>query len=216
MDQQDEDLKLISPCFVLDYSDTKIVRILNSELADTFGNLLSRVCAKTLNPQEKYAQVHNTQLSELIKLDSCKILIEKVSEAPGKCREHFDSFNFHLVVDTVMAMLHSANGFFEATKPWELKKGDEDALKKLETIISLTMESLRIAGIILQPIIPDFTEKLLQRLNVPAHLRLWKDTKLNLRKISHNLNDLESNILFRRIILESEKPEKLTNKKQRV
>lgn len=78
------------------------------------------------------------------------------------------------------------------------------------------MEALRISGTILQPIIPDYTNKLLQRLNIPQDQRLWKDTKLYLRKVPHNLVDLESNILFRRIILESEKPEKSKNKRQRV
>lgn len=189
---------------------------MNAELADTFGNLLSRACAKTLNPHQKFTAVHSDQLSELIKLDSCKVLLEKISELPETCHQHYCSFSFHLVVDSVMNTLHSANNFFETTKPWELKNGDEEATKRLESIISLTMESLRVCAIILQPIIPDFTNKLLQRLNVPQDLRLWKDTKLYMRKVPHNLVDLESNILFKRIILESEKqPVRSQNKKQK-
>lgn len=148
----------------------------------------------------------------MIKTDSCKVLIEKLSEVPVKCHEHYNNFNFYLVVDSVIAMLHAANNFFETAKPWELKNGDNEAKRKLETIISLTMETLRIAGVIFQPIIPDFTSKLLQRLNIPKDQRLWKDTKLYLRKVPHNLVDLESNILFKRIILEKEKQEKPTNK----
>lgn len=192
---------------------------MNAELADTFGNLLSRACAKALNPRHEFPQIYNDQLSELIKTDSCKLLIEKLTEAPDKCRQHFTAFNFHLVVDSVMAVLHAANNFFELSKPWELKNGDEVAKRKLETIISLTMESLRISGIILQPIIPDYTNKLLTRLSIDTNLRMWKDTKLYLRKVPHSLTDLESNILFRRIILESEKQEnpreKPKNKRQK-
>lgn len=196
------------------------MRILNSELADTFGNLLSRACAKTLNPRQIFPQVHNEQLKELIKMDSCKLLFEKLTEVPSVTLECYNNYSFHHAVDAVIGTLHLANNFFESSKPWELKNGDEDAVRKLETIISITMESLRICGTILQPIIPDFTGKLLQRLNIPQDQRVWKDTKIYLRKISHDLVDLESNILFRRIILESEKPakprEKPLNKKQRV
>lgn len=105
-----------------------------------------------------------------------------------------------------MALLHASNNFFESAKPWELKNGNDDAKRKLETIISLTMESLRVSGIILWPIIPDFSEKLLRRLNIPSDQRNWKDTKLLLRKVPHSLVDLESIILLKRIILESEKP----------
>lgn len=201
-----------------DYSDTKVIRVLNSELADTFGNLLSRACAKTLNPKQIYPPAHADQLSELIKLDVCKALMEKVSEISGLSRQHYDSYSFHQVVDSVLATLHASNNFFETTKPWELKNGDDEATRKLETIISLTMESLRLAGIILSPIIPEFTKKLLDRLNIPDDQRLWKDTKLYLRKVPHSLVDLESNILFKRIILESEKKAekpKAKNKRQK-
>lgn len=112
-----------------------------------------------------------------------------------------------------MTLLHAANAFFESTRPWELKNGNEEAKQKLETILSLAMESLRISGIILQPIIPEFTSKLLQRLNVANDHRLWKDTKLYLRQVPHDLINLESNILFKRIILEAEKHEKPSNKR---
>lgn len=190
------------------------MRILNSELADTFGNLLSRACAKTLNPHQQFPIIHTEQLGELVKLDSLKLLLERISEVPDKCHQHYTANSFHLVVDSVMTLLHAANNFFESTKPWELKKGNDEAIMKLETIISLTMESLRVSGIILQPIIPDFTHKLLQRLSIPHDQRFWKSTKLDLKKVSHNLTDLESNILFKRIILESEKKEKPQNKKQ--
>lgn len=193
--------------------------MLNAELADTFGNLLSRACAKSLNPLQVFPQIHNKQLSELVQLDSCKLLIERLSETPEKCHQHYSEYNFHLVVDSVMTLLHAANNFFESSKPWELKNGNEVATQKLETIISLALESLRISGTILQPIIPDYTGRLLQRLNIPKDLRLWKDTKLCLRPAAHNLVNLESNILFKRIILESgadEKPSKPSNKKQRV
>ncbi|CRL06004.1 CLUMA_CG019081, isoform A [Clunio marinus] len=194
------------------YSDTKVVRTLNSELADTFGNLLSRACAKSLNPQQIFPQIHNDQLNDIVKMDSCKILIEKIAELPEKCLENFICFNFHYIVDSVMTTLHSANNFFESSKPWEFKNGSANDKRKLETIISLTMESLRICGIVLQPIIPNFTERLLKRLNIPQEQRLWRDTKLYLRKVSHPLVDLDSNILFKRIILESEKKEKQGNK----
>lgn len=136
-----------------------------------------------------------------------------LSEDPKKCHQHYNDFNFHLVVDSVIAILHCANNFFETTKPWELKNGDEGAKRRLETIISLTMESLRISGIILQPIIPDFTQKLLKRLNISEDRRFWKDTKLNMRKVANELVDLESNILFKRIILEADKQEKPSSKK---
>jgi methionyl-tRNA synthetase len=177
------------------------MRILNAELADTMGNLLSRACAKTLNPQQQFPQVDQAQLSELIKLDACKTLFEKLSEMPDKCKQHYSEYNFHFVVDTIMSTLHAGNGFFEATKPWLLKKSDEEAHKRrLETIIAVTFECLRVCGIALQPIIPSYSKNLLDRLNVTKELRFWKDTKVNLPKVPKPLVDLGSNVLFKKII----------------
>ena len=149
------------------------MRILNSELADTLGNLLSRACAKSLNPNQKYTAVNKFQLQELLKLDVTKSLVERLSLLSSICFQHYSSYNFYLVVDSVIAVLHLANNFFESTKPWELKKGDEDQTRKLETIISMAFQSLQICGIILQPIIPEISGKLLNRLNVPENERKW-------------------------------------------
>jgi len=178
---------------------------LNSELADTFGNLLSRACATSLNPHQKFLAVNQEQLSALMKLECCTSLIKKLNELPEKCHQHYSSNNFHLVVDSVMEALRDANNFFETTKPWTLKKGNKEAIESLETIISLTLESLRICAIILQPVIPEFTGQLLTRLNVPEAKRLWKDTRVSLKEVSSDLVELESNILFQRIILQTDK-----------
>lgn len=134
--------------------------------------------------------------------------MENLSELPDKCRDHYESYNFHLVVDTVLAALHAANNFFETNRPWELKNKDDESTKRLETIISIAMESLRISATILQPIIPDFTNRLLDRLNQPKEQRFWKDSKLYMRPISCDLKDLGNNILFQRIILQQSQDDK--------
>ena len=72
--------------------------MLNAELADTMGNLLSRACAKTLNPHQQFPKVDLEQLNELIKTDACKILFERLTELSDSCRQHYSNYNFHLVL----------------------------------------------------------------------------------------------------------------------
>lgn len=68
-----------------DFSHVKALRILNSELADTLGNLLSRACAKSLNPQLIYPACHAEYLSTLLQeLDAAKRLQETLLQLPGK------------------------------------------------------------------------------------------------------------------------------------
>lgn len=46
--------------------------------------------------------------------------------------------------------------------------------KELDVILHLTMETLRICGIILQPIIPELTCKLLDKLQISKDCRSWQ------------------------------------------
>jgi methionyl-tRNA synthetase len=71
--------------------------------------------------------------------------------------EHFEDCNFYKVVDSVVAVLQEANKFFESQKPWELKRNESE----LEGILCITIETLRVCGIILQPIIPKTSSQLL-------------------------------------------------------
>lgn len=59
-------------------------------------------------------------------------------------------------------------------KPWELKKNPE-CQKELDVVLHLTLETLRICSIILQPIIPGLASKLLDKLQVPKECRYWQD-----------------------------------------
>uniref|UniRef100_A0A2M3ZIF8 Methionine--tRNA ligase, mitochondrial n=1 Tax=Anopheles braziliensis TaxID=58242 RepID=A0A2M3ZIF8_9DIPT len=190
------------------YSDTKVLRILNSELADTLGNLLSRCCGKALNPASLYPALDEEAFERLKTYDVTNRLLEVLREMPDKTLHHYQKHNFYLVVDTVIHLLHTTNNFFETTTPWKLKKSESpDDRAMLNAILTITMEVLRQTAIVMQPIIPVLTERLLDKLNIPASARTWDDTKLSFRTKDASLGDQDS-ILFRRIVPSIEnKPE---------
>lgn len=142
------------------YSDTKIVRMLNAELADTLGNLLSRCCAKTLNPRQVVPKLEESSLKRLEKLDEYKILKDLLDGLPSTCLKHYKEHNFYLIVDAVIGVLHANHKFFETTKPWELIKGQKvEDLHQLDTILRITMETLRQTGIIFTTPYPEHVWK---------------------------------------------------------
>jgi len=68
-----------------DYSHVKAQRILNSELADTLGNLLSRACAKSLNPGQIYPSANAEHLADLLRsLDAAKRLQDTLLQLSGE------------------------------------------------------------------------------------------------------------------------------------
>ncbi|XP_071627826.1 methionine--tRNA ligase, mitochondrial isoform X2 [Temnothorax longispinosus] len=158
------------------YSSTKIVNVLNSELADTLGNLVSRCAGKAVNPSKEFpdpAKYWNVLQSEVA--DETREALKSVSK---KARESYEEYNLHHVVDAVMSMLHCANKMVAYHEPWQLKKRVDDAnsIEELKAVIALALESSRIGALILYPIMPRLSSSLLDFLNIPKENRTWTDT----------------------------------------
>ncbi|XP_067007448.2 methionine--tRNA ligase, mitochondrial [Anabrus simplex] len=157
------------------YSETKAVHILNAELADTFGNLLNRCCGAALNPLHVFPKFCQHDFDQYCS-DDARRLVDTVSALPDAVKSHFGALNFYKGIDVIIATLHEANRFFESQKPWELKKSPE-LRTKLDFVLHLTMETLRVCGIALQPIVPELCNILLQKLEVPPNQRFWSDIR---------------------------------------
>lgn len=101
--------------------------------------------------------------------------MENLNEKARKCYEKNDLYH---AVDSVMDMLRTANQVFEYHQPWNLSKSkDLDSVKQLEALISLVLENLRVAALVLYPIIPKLSSNLLDFLQVSLKNRNWEDTK---------------------------------------
>lgn len=136
------------------------------------------------------------------------------SSFPDTCEQHYEDFNFYKVVDTTIATLHSANKFFETLKPWELRRrADDAALKELHVILHVTMECLRVVAILLQPIIPELTDHLLNKLNVPNNQRSYRNSKeLGWKSAERQLSP-DSAVIFKRIQITPEGKKVKQNKR---
>lgn len=162
--------------FSSDYSDIKATRIINAEIVNTLGNLLSRVCAPAINKRQV---VPNTTLKDLKEFENSLKLIKKLKKLPSIYAEHFESYNFYLAIDEMIATLHATNNLVQEAQPWVLVK-DPTMDKKLDAVLALVFESLRINAILLQPIVPKIAQKILDKINIEADRRSWDDTQYQL------------------------------------
>lgn len=188
---------LIDLCFILsqDYSEIKATRIINAEIVNTLGNLVSRICAPAINKRQ-IVPVGN--LKEIKDFEHTSKLIKKLKKLPSIYEEHFESYNFYLAIDEMIATLHTTNNLVQETQPWMLVK-DPAMSEQLDAVLALVFESIRINAILLQPIIPNIAQKILDKINISVDRRRWEDTQyqLDAKQNERPLSDGSSKIMDR-------------------
>ena len=103
-----------------------------------------------------------------------------------------------------MDALRITNQFVQEEKPWDLKKTNQE---RLEFVLALSLESLRISGILLKPIVPTLAETLLAKLNITPSQQTFQHTKKNTWSPCAQTNqsiielDKQKVVLFRKIII---------------
>ncbi len=65
-----------------------------------------------------------------------------------------------------------ANRYFAGEEPWKLRKSDP---ARMNTVLYVTLETLRRVGLLVQPFVPSAAARLLDLLAVPADRRMLKD-----------------------------------------
>jgi len=184
------------------YSDVKIKRILNAELADTLGNLLNRCCGKAINPNLDYPQLNLTTIESLSSVDLHFVeLNEKLKGLSDIVGSHYEDLNFYRGINEIIATLQCCNRFFEHNKPWQLAKND---VSKLSCVLHVTMETLRISALALQPIVPVLADQLLTKLNIVNRnwnqmTPCWKDVH---RIINPTSLKKENIMLFKKLLID--------------
>ncbi|EUA50674.1 methionyl-tRNA synthetase domain protein [Mycobacterium xenopi 3993] len=89
-------------------------------------------------------------------------------------RTHFDAQAMHLALEAIWLMLGAANKYFSAQQPWVLRKSESESDQtRFRTVLYVTCEVLRIAALLIQPVLPESASKLLDLLGQPADQRTF-------------------------------------------
>ncbi len=76
----------------------------------------------------------------------------------------------HLALEAIWLVLGAANRYFSAQEPWVLRKTDAE---RFATVLYTTLEVVRIAALLTQPVMPESTGKLLDLLGQPDDQRTF-------------------------------------------
>ena len=140
-----------------DFNETRFVNVLNADLANDLGNLLSR----TLGMLNKYCQGQPPQLTgEDIPADNpLKTIGLSLSD---RVTQAYESLSFHQVCEEIFNLIQAGNKFIDSSEPWKLFKQNQQS--QVEQILYVVLESVRLAAYLLSPIIPNLSSKIYQQL----------------------------------------------------
>ena len=137
-----------------------MVERLNSELANTLGNLVNR----TISMSNKYfgGVVNNTGVSEDVDAD----LKNTILEAVKKVDEKMDKLRVADAITEIFNIFKRCNKYIDETMPWALAK-DEEKKARLETVLYNLVEGISIGATLLSAHMPETADKILAQLNAP-------------------------------------------------
>ncbi|WP_262703257.1 MULTISPECIES: methionine--tRNA ligase [Streptomyces] len=145
-----------------------------SELANDYGNLASRVAAmvgkyfggtlpEAMADGEAEKAIHDG-------------LVAAVAEADRRIGDELD---FQGGILAVFDFIKQVNGYLTEQEPWKVAKdGSEGARARLATILYTAAESLRAVAILLNPVMPETSQKLWDSLGAEASLGALADQKV--------------------------------------
>ncbi len=162
---------------------------INNDLANNYGNLCQRVFSfikKNCN--------NKIPLSSKIN-DSDKQLLNNLKDSIPKLISLMNNQELNEYIKTVVSFSFDANKYFNDSEPWALKKNDPE---RMNAILFTIVEQIKNISILLNPIIPNATNKVLDMINISGqNLSIDKIKDNNTLNNKKEIGNIE--ILFTKI-----------------
>jgi len=155
-----------------DFSEESLVKRLNADLANDFGNLVSRSMTMAITYFEGLLPAPGTLDEADISLKEAALKV--IDDYKGMMKE----FAFHKALITVWELIGRANKYVDTMKPWAMAKQRRE---RLGTVLNNITELIKIVSVLLWPFMPQTAEKIQRQLGLGvvgleldlASLREW-------------------------------------------
>tara|TARA_B100001173_G_scaffold286086_1_gene273487 strand:+ start:2064 stop:3602 length:1539 start_codon:yes stop_codon:yes gene_type:complete len=166
----------------------KLEDCINSDLANNYGNL----CQRVISFNEKNCGLVVPEKTKFEKEDL--IILDKIGDSAKSLRSYIDNQELSAYTNFIVDCLFDANKYFNDQEPWK-KKSD---IKRLNTIVYVSLEIIRKVSILLNPIIPQTSLKVLKIFNLKQNDILFESIK-NHESLNSNDKINKIDILIKKI-----------------
>ena len=140
-----------------DFSRSAMVRRINGELANDFGNLAQRVLSminKNCNGQVPEKGIFTKEDEGfLARVDGLLSIV----------REALDIQAFHIALESIWTEIRNSNHYIDHQAPWALKNENPD---RMNTVLYILAEVIRQLAMVAQPFVPEAAGKMLDQVGV--------------------------------------------------
>ena len=163
----------------------------NSDLANTYGNLVNR----TMAMGKKY---FDGNLGKGVSTEFDSNLENRLHLTIKEYYSYMDKFRVADAIESVMVLLRAANKYIDEVAPWVLAK-DSSKKQVLEGALYHVFEVIRIAAILLEPIMPSCSKEIYSQINT---------TKTSFKDLEYGVQERfelqEAKVLFKRLDVEKD------------
>ena len=146
-----------------------MVERMNSDLANTLGNLVNR----TVSMSNKYfgGVVENKNVNEPVDEELKKLVLE----TPNKVIAKMEELRVADAITEIFTLFKRCNKYIDETMPWALAK-DEAKKERLATVLYNLVESISIGATLLESFMPETSDKVLAQLGAQKRKLSQMDT----------------------------------------
>ncbi len=178
------------------FSNEIMIKRINSDLANGFGNLVSRTVAMA----DKY--FGGTLPAERQAADIDDDLISVITELRGKVDTCIDETRLKNALEEIFTAVDRANKYIDETAPWKLGKNEEDR-PRLAAVLYNLLESIRVISTLLSPFMPNTMPKVWEQIGASAEVCTYENAG-KFGVLPQDVTVHKGEILFPRIDMDKE------------
>ncbi|MDI6739829.1 MAG: methionine--tRNA ligase [Candidatus Edwardsbacteria bacterium] len=149
-----------------DYTNERLEQRINSDLANDYGNLASRIFKMV----EAYCGGVVPEVKTMGSSDD-ELKARAVSLGP-KVKDLVEQFSLNEALEETLNLVRATNRYIESNAPWKLYKEKNQA--RIDAVLYCAAEALRIASVLLYPAMPSKCLSLLTRMGQSDSDATWE------------------------------------------
>lgn len=179
-----------------DFSKASLVNRSNGELANDLGNLSQRVLSMVYkNCGQSIPQPADFSAEDTALINSAHNMLSEV-------RVSIDKQAYADALEAIWVVVRASNSYVDKQAPWQLHKINSE---RMNTVLFVLMEVLRLIGLIMQPFTPDSASHILDQLGISSDERSFSFfSKRNALSIGKHIDQPKP--IFKKLELDPENP----------